>query len=513
MTFLISSNNPEDGRLDHHGLTNQVHQAAFSIFYDDLNQINLDSGEAYFTGTFYNSKNELNTEEELEKYFRDRELFLKKLDGKFISIFADGAQVEILRDIFGSEPVYYTESHNKIYISDRIKPLLEFVDIEPNRDICRDYLHSGLVDHTAKTFFSGVKQLRPGQGLKLADKSLDIFYPDYSQSKEVDVQKLLENDVEKKIPKEKFVCPVSGGLDSSIVAAKSVDHETDFFHAYFNVESGDSSYYKTLKQDLDIDINETEFKISDLLREIENTIVYQEEPLAFISGQAQASMYREISEGSNKVVLEGTGADELFYGYPFFLPFYIKHQFSIGLVPGLKALKNYWPSLNAAQLKKILKISIQRDSTLESRGQQHLTEFYFPHILRLTAKNSEAYSLDSRFAFMSNYLKQGLSESPPHLNFSKGNTKMVLRDTFREILPSEIYYRPTKTGFLHTTDSIWTSPARQIFDETFSSEKFHEREFFDGKQFYRDFRRGYKSFAQCYRYYCFELWLEEFVDR
>jgi asparagine synthase (glutamine-hydrolysing) len=71
------------------------------------------------------------------------------------------------RDRLGVKPFYYHLNSKRFAFASEIKCLLSLPDVsvEANRKLIRDYLVLGLVDHTAETFFAGIRKLEPATRL------------------------------------------------------------------------------------------------------------------------------------------------------------------------------------------------------------------------------------------------------------------------------------------------------------------------------------------------------------
>ena len=502
MTFLITTQEIEGLEKDfNHCITSK-----FKFFYDDFEEIS----EGLYIKT------------ELDEDFPSNiDQLSEKLKGRFTAIKLDGS-LKIVRDIFGSKPVYFVEE-NGIHISDRIKPLMEFTDAEVSDDVALDYLHSGLVDHRRETFFSGVKQLRPGEALKY-EGELEIS-SDYSfLGNKGNTYHDIREELQKKMPEGDFVCPVSGGLDSSIIASLSDD--ADFLYAGFDIDTGDNEYYQELNQSLGLEVTELEFQVEDLIEFIDESLEINEYPTGMIAIQALQMLHCSIHEKGKSRVVDGAGADEIFLGYPRFIPYYIARKFDEGLFQGLNAAKNYLYQLDYHGRREILRLvtpysndfeipeidhkpDYKRPENLEEAFEKNFRVYNFPHILHARDKSTEFYELDAVYPFISPGL---LNHEDLTENFEDGLTKRPLRDTFEKDLPDKIVDRRMKTGFIHMDNTAYTNSVWRKFEEVFSSEKFRGRNLFDGELFYRRFQSNLQSFFKCYRFYCTEKWMRKFID-
>jgi len=105
---------------------------------------------------------------------------------------------------------------------------------------------------------------------------------------------------------------------------------------------------------------------------------------------------------------------------------------------------------------------------------------------------------------------------PDNQKINKGQTKWVMRQALKGILPEKIRTRQDKIGFA-TPEEIWMKGALgKEMKEVFASEKFNSRGYFvKGKtlaEFERYLRGEHKNFQLFWRLYCLELWFRVFID-
>ena len=76
-------------------------------------------------------------------------------------------QLFCARDRFGIKPFYYTEIDGSFLFASEIKALLEHPDAgkKPDDEVLGTYLAWGVQDHSARTMFDGILQLKPAHAL------------------------------------------------------------------------------------------------------------------------------------------------------------------------------------------------------------------------------------------------------------------------------------------------------------------------------------------------------------
>ncbi|TVR79413.1 MAG: asparagine synthase (glutamine-hydrolyzing), partial [Chitinophagaceae bacterium] len=294
---------------------------------------------------------------------------------------------------------------------------------------------------------------------------------------------------------------LSGGIDSSCIVALAAGHTKNLNtfsigfkdNAYF-----DETYYANLVAQK-YNTNHTVFKLSndDLLAHIDDLLNYMDEPFADPSLAAVYILCKETRKKAT-VALSGDGADELMAGYNKHraewrarkggalnsLLKYSKpilsalpksrnnkysdkirqaYRFSEGL--NLADRERYWrwcsylSEQNASELlieKGVQKDFLQRKDEilrfLDDDGDFNdvlRTDIHLllpGQMLFKVDHMSMANSLEVRVPFLDHNLVEFVNSLPAEYKIDKNLKKRILQDTFREILPQELYNRP-KHGF------------------------------------------------------------------
>jgi len=255
------------------------------------------------------------------------------------------------RDRYGARFLYYFWDGNLFAFASETKALLSLPDVDRNLDLKQiyDFLIFGVIDHTEKTVYEKIDQLKPAQNLILDLKSRELkFFNYYSlnfnselgryeEKKSSDfasaIKDLFYDAIRIRLRSDVPVgsC-LSGGLDSSsivmlvnrlmkeggISAFHIGDHQKTFTASYINDPIDETPYAKEVIQRTEVD---GQFVFPDgkkLWDELDNLLYSQDEPFGSTSIYAQWNVMR-LASGHVKVVLDGQGGDELFGGY-FFYP-------------------------------------------------------------------------------------------------------------------------------------------------------------------------------------------------
>jgi asparagine synthase (glutamine-hydrolysing) len=155
-------------------------------------------------------------------------------------------------------------------------------------------------------------------------------------------------------------------------------------------------------------------------------------------------------------------------------------------------------------------------STLAAHQDYGLAIAPLPAYNHHADRNSMTFSLETRNPYLDvDFVEaaRGLkSEELLHDGFSK----WALREAVRDVVPSEVVDRARKQGFT-TDEAIWLREGvlDQDFEQTFSSESFAGRGYFDPPKLLaalREHRDGGNRAAELWRAYVVERWLRLFVD-
>ena len=240
----------------------------------------------------------------------------------------------LARDRIGIKPLYYSISDNELVFSSSMTGILKNRNNYEINPIALHYqftLHS--VVPAPHTIINGINKLEPGHTLNVnklgqtyLNKYFDINETELINYKEDEIisniDVLLNNAVEKRLNIADVPVGIllSGGLDSSLITAisKKYKERLNTFSIGFNTindEIGNEFYYSDLVSE-DFNTLHKKYNISDddLYNNLDTVISNMSEPMFSQDSSAFFLLAEKVSL-SNKVVLSGQGADEIFGGY------------------------------------------------------------------------------------------------------------------------------------------------------------------------------------------------------
>jgi asparagine synthase (glutamine-hydrolysing) len=226
---------------------------------------------------------------------------LSKLDGSFTVAIVDKEETLLARDSVGSRPLVYRQENGCLYFASEAKSLLDSV--------------STVEELPPGYFYSSKAGLKKFEGLQPQ-------VPDFKRPQEAAkiLEKLLVKAVKKRMGDGAVKgVALSGGLDSSIVSAvaKTIDPHIKLFSTTIQrYPSQDIKFAKMMAEYLDLEHHIYEITDEDIVSLIPDSIWYMETFDEDCVSGAIANFYtsKMIADFTN-CILVGEGADELFGGY------------------------------------------------------------------------------------------------------------------------------------------------------------------------------------------------------
>lgn len=581
-------------RLSIIDLTKAGHQP---MFYDNKNLTIVFNGEIYnyleirdeLIKKGYRFKSQSDTEVILAAYKEWGEDCLNKFNGMWAFAIYDKKRklVFCARDRVGVKPFYYYFDKHKFLFASEIKAILKHpeVNAKPNDKIVWDFAVCGLVDHDEETFFSGIKELRPGHYLILKNNKLIIEKYWDLDTKAVTIYKNDKECAEKF--RELFIDSVklrlrsdvpigtclSGGLDSSAIVCivnkflkENGIEQIGQWQKTFSSVYDDKKFPGCDEQPFIREvIKKTKAKShyvfpsgEKLVKEIPKIIWHHDYPFTSTSIYAQWNVFRLAKQNHIKVMLDGQGADEQLAGYhPFFgiyfgqllreyrlgRLFYETYQYSKkhnnsvyrvlrdlfinlgqkGVFGGFfsRFIKNQWSEYDLFSSgwrnKYQPPAMIQPTDNVFKNALHSGFKLGLVQLLRYEDRDSMAFSIESRVPFLDYRLVEFIYSLSDNQKIRQGQTKWVMRQGLKGILPEKIRTRQDKIGFA-TPEEIWMKQGLgEEMKKVFSSDKFNSRGFYQKglvSEKFEDYLQGkHTNFQLFWRLYCLEIWFRVFIDK
>ncbi len=310
---------------------------------------------------------------------------LNALDGFYsgLAIDRETGEAWCLRDHMGKKPLFIGRSQGHIFITSELKA---FDQIETFAWVPRGLSQIDL--NTAQVKFVAEHTPLTSHG---------------------ELVMLFERAVEKRLPAPDQPVGVflSGGLDSSLVAAVVARHRPDAI--YFTLGTSDAADRHAVSAVVSalglIDVRCVPVPASSEIPDLVREVVYATEsynPSIISNGLGTYLLARAAHEAGIKVVLGGEGADELFGGY---------HRFTHADEPWREVRSRLIDDMQTTELRR-----------LDLSAMAHSVEVRCPFLDRALRDYSDALDFSDMYNAETN--------------------KVLLRRTFHALLPPEVLERP-----------------------------------------------------------------------
>jgi asparagine synthase (glutamine-hydrolysing) len=248
-----------------------------------------------------------------------------------------------------------------------------------------------------------------------------------------------------------------------------------------------------------------------LLKDMQDMVFSQDEPVASTSVYAQFCVFRLAHQQGIKVMLDGQGADEMLAGYPVHkslrltslirqfkvkeavhyakaiaqnTPFFYGREMTMRALGEFLPQKMYvsayrmsgrdstqhylnfdWFNLNGATPVLPYRAPSSKSDSMRFYLIDALQRSSIPTLLHYEDRNSMAFSIESRVPFLTTELAEFLLSLPEsYLVSSDGVTKSVFRHAMRSIVPDVILDRKDKIGFA-APENKWLTKVSTWIDE------------------------------------------------
>ncbi len=216
----------------------------------------------------------------------------------------------ISRDTFGFEPVYYRDDGRW---SRSFRELMSGIPLVIDKEALHGYLHHQYLVGN-KTLIKGIYKLPPLSAWRHWNVKQDIGNDSVGE-----LERIIEESVGAAVAQEEELgIFVSGGLDSSVIAAMAASHiKRAKLHAFsmaFDAFS-EAKWAELVIGHLGMIPHAVLLTGEDVMRVLPDVIKDVDEPMGDAAGINRWVLARRASEYV-KVVLSGDGGDEIFAGYP-----------------------------------------------------------------------------------------------------------------------------------------------------------------------------------------------------
>lgn len=506
----------------------------------------------------YTFKGTSDTETLLYAFIEYGPKILNELNGIFAFAIYSKSKNElfIARDQFGVKPLYYMAEKDTFLFSSELKSLIKHPTLDKSIDhtAIMDYVNY-LYSPAEKTPFSQIQKVAPGHYI-----IYDLNTHTYKQHQYYDIpftgkvnsasmeelsfqlEKKLFDAVERQLMSD---VPVgfflSGGLDSSLVAAIAQQLNPDKQLTCFTVNSGEGKvteegfandllYAKLLADKFNFNLHIVDAKV-DILKDFDKMIWHLDEPQADPAPLNVLNICQAARGKGIKVLLGGTAGDDLFSGYRRHQALNYEKLFTYipttlrttakdvskrldASKPINRRLRKFLHDADKSKLERmagyfawlpyennlslysdkvkaelinyqpnqilfdLLKNIPNETADLNKMLYWEMKTFLTGHNLNYTDKMSMAVGVEARVPFLDLELVNFSTTIPDHFKLKGQTTKYILKKVAEKYLPHEIIYRP-KSGFGAPVRKWITEDLDEMIKERLSPQKIKERGIFN----------------------------------
>lgn len=457
-----------------------------------------------------------------------------KLNGMFAFAIWD-ARTETLfiaRDRYGIKPLYLSRLANRgVVFASEIKAIHASGLIEKREDC------DGILEYLSqqnlwgeRTLFSGVQEFPPGTWEKFTkngstkrrywnyqfNRNSRLSLPAAAEQHREILGRVVKRQIAADVPVMSYL---SGGIDSSalVAAAHRLDPKVRGYSCLFDLENvGDDrivderEFSRAVAEELNIEQVELELPQDSLVTSLDDTVRALECPrmgMAYVNYLIAGRVAQD-----SKVVLSGTGGDELHGGYiyryqavaphprpPVFSRAFLRQLLGKGptapdprgiytdmlnfpvhrgrlqdaLTPEfLACINTYEPDAAIRSMLDECPFDNPLDTVMYVDART-----YLHGLLVLEDKLSMAHSLEARVPLLDNELVDFVSTLPWKLLFDGTTGKMVFRESVKPWVPDTIYRKP-KMGFGPPDASWYRGQLRPFVERTLTPTNISRRGIF-----------------------------------
>ena len=456
----------------------------------------------------YPFKGHSDTETIIELFRLQQEKMLPFLVGMWAMIIWDKKtkNVFISRDRYGQKPLYTRRLNNGNWLlSSEMKPIINDNE-QPgyNATALTEFIALGNYGHLGtQTFFKDIQQFPQGCYAWHSNTNTTINHkpywvlPDIRKADKIpfdaaakkQLHDLVVNAVlSQTLSDVPIGITLSGGIDSSIITGILSAYYDQQIHI-FTAQSPNSNFDETKYVDAVINkwknpkfvVHNKNLNALSVKDDLVKYLKIQEEPFGDPSIIAHGFLMKMAADAGIKVILNGQGADEIFFGYnnmaQALLPGQFKSMQFGKFYANLKAMKLGTGFMLRALLQSTLP-DLENKLRIKSRinRRSHITSLlldevdddmikmysyenlfnvwsesiygvHLPHLLQYDDRNGMAYSVEGRMPFLDHRIAEFVATIKPDEFLKNGLRKYILREACKQYMPEEVYWRTDKIGF------------------------------------------------------------------
>ena len=433
---------------------------------------------------------------------------LNKLEGMWaIAVYDENTnRLTLCRDRFGEKPLSYIKTTDGVFYASEVRVLqqLSGQGLVPNKLHLQRFLVNGYKSlyKTNETFFDDVRDVPAKTLLHFNDDGTvnsEVYWkPNLEIDEDIDFDKAVIQSKENLVisldlrlrADVPLAFSLSGGVDSVSLVSLAKRELGAHVHG-FTIRNSDPRYEEwqlvdKVVKELNLDHTYIDLNSENFLENLKMLIAHRKNPILTITYYVQWLLMQKISEMGFKVVIGGTGADELYTGYYDHHLFYIAslngkarqdaiESWSLNLKrfiqnpflsnPNLFIEKpdfrdhiyldaDLYKTFLIDDFKEKFKESKYHADALKNRMLNELFEETIPVIMHEEDLNAMNFSIENRSPFLDKELFETTFKFPTKIMIKNGRAKAILRESVRGIAPDVVIDNARKIGFNAPIESL-----------------------------------------------------------
>lgn len=418
----------------------------------------------------YTTKNS-DTETILGCYTQIGKKIFSELIGFFCIIIFDKKSKEIIiaRDTIGIKTLYFFHSRDELIFSSEIKFISKLKTLDKNQSSTIEAFVFN-TRRTSQTFYDDVREIQKGTITTISIDNKIItrkfsFNAVISGSFEDNLTEAVERWL---ISDASLAVSLSGGTDSTLIAniiRKKLGHKFNAMTVSFP-NANESELALATGKRLGIDVKNIKVDPNEMINDIDGIYEYLDEP--YFGDVPSYYIYKKARELGIKVVVTGTGADELFGNYG------KCHKGSWKTFLTNNRLANYFPQrISIFEQKKLFNEDFDRFKRFQEYSFSSIKELIYRfdmdnqlvyEFLSMTDKLSSMNSVEARVPFLDQKFIQYIENIDIDIRTKGAPLKSFLLESLSDELTSGIG-GTKKVGFtMPIKDLVFSSKKTSIIE-------------------------------------------------
>ena len=426
---------------------------------------------------------------------------LNLFDGIFSFVISYQGKIFAARDQLGVKPLFYYQKDDLFIFSSEIKCILMYLQCcVIDETGIKELLGLGPSISPGRTIYKDIYSLRPAHyinvynGFKETNRYWALERYNHKRTYEetvYDVRCLVNNSIKQQLLSDVPIsCMLSGGLDSSIItgvasqyvsklATYSVDYQDQekYFQPYEYQTTRDDHYIEEMRTRYNTNHKTVTLSQKQLVMALKESLIARDAPGMADIDSSFLLFAKEIAQ-NHKVVLSGECADEIFGGYPWF---YRQELTSIDGFPWMRELDKrmelFSDDIKALNIKNYVLDKYHQtldgidyhDNTFEDENKRKMIylnlEWFMQTLLTRSDSQTMRSSIELRVPFANKEIISYLYNVPWQYMYHNDIEKGLLRDAFKDFLPSDIYNRK-KNPYPKTHSPIYRDLIVELLKES-----------------------------------------------